>query len=212
MLNICLWVSEGGIGKSGLHFRVLFESAVSVGLYLYKNTERYIAVPRLPAHIPAAIFHSPPRNSLAQAKITSVRSGHGVSVPASRLRWTFFVSLSYPIYIYTICMLCFICISLSMCSLPPCVEEKCILFFSFLLAGVIVVAVVLGLFYLSLVFSFSSLRSEAFEDVREFFFSFQVFLCVCVLYNWNVGSCLFLPATDYFYRRTDGHLLYVDSE
>jgi|688.fasta_scaffold1396767_1 hypothetical protein len=112
--------------------------------------------------------------------------------------------------------------------LPPLLWKMCfVCFFSSFLGGLLSwLLLARDLFYLSLVLFLlliRSLRSEAFEDVREFFLFliysiYTVLHCcvsiysVCVLYNWNVGSFLFFATTDYFYRRTDGHLLYGDSE
>ena len=99
-------------------------------------------------------------------------------------------------------------------------------FFSsfFFWGGVIVVAVVSPRLVLFVPCSFSSAYS--FASLGGFWGRSWVFLfliysihytavslySVCVLlYNWNVGSFLFFATTDYFYRRTDGHLLYVNS-
>jgi hypothetical protein len=75
-------------------------------IYLYNTTSELYSRARLYARIPAAIFHSPARNSLAQAKITSVRSSHGGGSQPVAFGERFFFFLfslsSPPIYIYAI--------------------------------------------------------------------------------------------------------------
>lgn len=103
-------------------------------IYLYNTTSELYSRARLYARIPAAIFHSPARNSLAQAKITSVRSSHGGGSQPVAFGERFFFSLSSPhqyIYIcYTPCYALYVLVCLCVSFSSSCVKEK--MYFVFL--------------------------------------------------------------------------------